>query len=88
MQVAQQQNHVEPVDVDAIAAKIDLPRIADTLPLLLEAYALCRPLWEGQGRRYLIFTCAILDVIGWKMYPERAQGFHVRGYPDIFASDR
>lgn len=86
MQIAQQQNHVEPVDVDAIAANIELPLIADTLPNLLDAYELCRPLWEGQGRRYLTFTSAILGIIGLKMYPVRTQNFHVSGYPDIFSS--
>ena len=87
MQVAQQQFHIAPVDGDAVAANSDLPRIADTLPFLIEAFARCRPLWEGQRRRYLVFTSALLNLIGWKMYPVKTIGFHVPGYPDIFTSD-
>ena len=50
LRVVQQQDRVGPVDVDDVVAKIDLPRIADTLPFLIEAFERCRPLWEGAHR--------------------------------------
>ena len=97
MRVVQQQDRVGPVDVDAIVAKIDLPRIANTLPFLIEAFERCRPLWEGAHRFELpeghpqpdlTNTFAVLAYIGSKMYPVSGDFGLMTGYGDLFASDR
>ena len=94
MRVVERQDHVGPVDVDAVVAKIDLPRIANTLPFLIEAFERCRPLWEGvhspelpEGRPQpdLTNTFAVLAYIGSKMYPISGTYSIMSDYSDPFA---
>ena len=78
MRVVERQDHAGPVSIDAVAAKIDLPCIANTLPFLIEAFERCRFLWggvrrpelpEGRPQPNLTNTFAVLTYIGSKMYP-------------------
>jgi len=48
---------------------INIPKIKDTLPVLLEAYKHCRSIWGGVSVDPVIEAHAILDEIGDKMYP-------------------
>jgi len=86
-QVLQQEYRVGAVDLEALVARIDLPGIADTLPLLIEAYKRCAPLWglrHGEDPGYILL---LLFLIGMKMWPDCGENFHVAGYGDIFPPD-
>ncbi len=94
MRVVERQDHVGTVDVDALVAKIDLPCIANTLPLLIEAFEQCRSLWEGmrspempEGRPQpdLTNTFGVLAYIGSKMYPICGTYSIMSDYSDPFA---
>lgn len=88
MQVVQQQNHVGLVDTYATSIQIDLPGIVTTLPLLVEGYQDCRPLWKvSHKRNYLTYTHSLLTMIGWKIYPDIGDDLVWSGYGDIFAGD-
>lgn len=86
-QIAERRCRVGPVDVDAIAVEIDIPAIADTLPLLLEGFERCRSLWEWEDN--LTSTLVLLSRIASKMYTgiERQDLILVGGYGNIFASN-
>ena len=63
-QVLQQEYRVAVVDMEALAARIDLPGIADTLPLLIEAYKRCAPLWGVHHGEDPGYTSLLLFLIG------------------------
>ena len=94
LQVAHQEDRTGSVDMDAVVAKIDLPAIADTLPLLVEGFERCRPLCDGALRPgwpeelpppELANTLSVLVYIGMKMYPERGDFGVVGSESDLFA---
>ena len=66
-QVAERRVRVGPVDVEALAATIDIPAITDTLPLLAGAYEQCLSLWESP--RHLMYTMILLVYVGQQQYP-------------------
>lgn len=93
MRVVERQDHVGLVDVDSVVAKVDLPRIANTLPFLIEAFERCRPLWEetrnpelpeGRPQPDLTNTFAVLAYIGSKMYPIHGTYSIMSDYSDPF----
>lgn len=66
------------MDVDAFAAKLDLPAITDSLPLLVDGFERCRPFWKGATRSdwpdemppvELMNSMTLLLLIGERMYP-------------------
>lgn len=86
-QVLQQEYRVAAVDLEALVARIDLPGIADTLPLLIEAYKRCARLWGVPHGEDPGYTFLLLFLIGMKMWPDCGENFSVAGYGDIFPSD-
>ncbi|MCY3867841.1 MAG: hypothetical protein OXG68_20595 [Chloroflexi bacterium] len=58
------------VDLAALCARVEIPHIEDTLPVLIAAFKECRSIWSGDPFGYEIETHAILDDIGGKMYPD------------------
>lgn len=71
------------MNIEAVAAKSDLPAIADSLPLLVDGFQRCRPFWKGATRSdwpdemppvELMNPMALLLFIGERMYPARNSG--------------
>ena len=97
LQFVEQRDRLGPVDMDAVVARIDAPGIADTLPLLVEAYERCRPFWEGAQRPpdwreespapELVNTMSVLLFVGMQMYPELGDSGLIGSPHDLFASD-
>ncbi len=71
-QVAERRVRVDAVDVDAVAATINLPAINETLPLLAQAYEDCLSLWDSP--RHLMFTMTILFQLGSRQYADTGGG--------------
>ena len=87
LQVAQQQNRAGAVDMDAVV-RIDVPAIADILPLLIKGFERCRPLWKGTTRSdwqeelppvELMNTLCVLVYVVTRMYPMRGSGMITLG---------
>ncbi|MCY4466838.1 MAG: hypothetical protein OXE46_15005 [Chloroflexi bacterium] len=71
-QVAERRVRVGPVNVDALAATIDLPAINETLPLLAKAYEDCLSLWNSP--RHLMYTMILLFQLGSRQYADIGSG--------------
>ncbi len=83
-QVVERQVRVGPVNVEALVAQIDLPAIAETLPIILEGFERCRSIWAPPT--HLNYTLILLIRIASHMYPVVEDGsiFSITGYGDLF----
>lgn len=82
-QVIQRIDRLGAVNLDALCAKIDIPHIEDTLPILVTAYEKCRSIWTDIYTGYAIGSHMILDDIGEKNVSrrlEQKQFFTVQGH--------
>ena len=84
-QVIQRIDRLGAVNLDALCAKIDIPHIEDTLPILVTAYEKCRAIWTDIYTGYVIGSHMILDDIGEKMYPGGLGSGSSLQFRDIFA---
>ena len=84
-QVIQRIDRLGAVNLDALCAKIDIPHIEDTLPILVTAYEKCRAIWTDIYTGYAIGSHMILDDIGEKMYPGGLDSGSSLQFRDIFA---
>ncbi len=88
LQAAQRRDSAGELDMDALVARIHLPAIADTLPLLLAGFERCRPLWKGSTRSDwradmppvdLVNAMSILVYLYSRMRPPRDSGLTMLG---------
>ena len=84
-QVIQRIDRLGAVNIDALCAKINIPHIEDTLPILVTAYEKCREIWTDIYTGYVIGSHMILDDIGEKMYPGGLDSGSSLQFRDIFA---
>ena len=73
------------VDLAALCARLEIPHIEDTLPVLIAAFKKCRSIWPGDPFDCETEVHAILDDIGGKMYPDCFDRDVYRQLNDFFA---
>lgn len=65
-QVPQRRTRIGSVNVDAVAARLEIPAINETLPLLSKAFEDCLSLWDSP--RNLMFTMSPFSQLGARQY--------------------
>ena len=85
IQVMQRQEFAGPVNLEDLAAHIDIPYIEYTLPRLVDAFKRCRLIWSQREHHDLAMGMVYMAHIGAKMYPQGMICRVIHSYGDIFA---